>query len=104
MDTLQTWMSQSWFLFTIGFLGMISHFLKKFQDNEVKLTEKDPIKAIFSYFFETDVINTILCVICYVVIFFYMYQQHELSVYTAFSSGYLSDSLLNKAGQKGLSI
>ncbi len=104
MDILHTRMSQPWFLFTIGFLGMISHFLKKFQDNEVKLPEKDPFQAMLNYFFKTDVINTVLCVICYIVLFFYMYQQHMLSVYIAFSSGYLSDSLLNKAEQKGLSI
>lgn len=92
------------FLFLIGFLGMIAHFLKKFQADELKIPSNGVFKVMLSYFFGTDLINTMLAIISYIVLFFIMYQQQALNVFAVFSAGFMCDSLLNKAEQKGISV
>lgn len=96
--------SQQWFLFMIGFFGMISHFLKQYQQNQLSINTNNPFTGMLKYFFKINVINTLLTVISYIVVFFIMYQMKEQGILAAFSAGYMSDSLFNKAEEHGISI
>lgn len=96
--------AQPWFVFTIGFLGMICHFLKKYAKNQLEVKEQNPLKGLYVYFFRTDFVNTIMTVIAYTVVFFVMYQINETGILSSFSAGYMANSLFNKAEEKGIRI
>ena len=96
--------SEQWFLFLIGFLGMISHFLKKYAANQLDIPAQNPLVGMYKYFLGTDIVNTIMTVISYIVVFFIMYQMNEQGILASFSAGYMSNSLFNKAQERGLHI
>ena len=91
-----------YFLFFVGFLGMITHFLKSYQAKQIPVCEKGVCSTLWKYFFKEDVINTILTVIAYIITFFIMYGMEAQTVFSMFSAGYMSDSLFNRAGEKGI--
>ena len=103
-DPMAHLITQQWFLFGIGFLGMMCHFLKKYQSNQLQINTANPLAGMIKYFFQTDVINTFLTVIAYIVVFFIMNQMKEGGIMASFSAGYMSDSLFNKAQDRGIQL
>lgn len=101
---MQELMQQEWFIFSIGFFGMISHFLKKYMKNQLDIRPSNSLAGMYTYFFKTDLVNTMLTIISYIVLFFVMYQMGEHGILTSFTTGYMSNSLFNKAEEKGLRI
>lgn len=97
-------MIQPWFIFLMGFLGMLCHFLKKYAKNQLEINTQNPLKGLYTYFFRVDFVNTIMTVIAYTVVFFIMYQIGETGVLSSFSAGYMANSLFNKAEERGLKI
>lgn len=91
------------FLFLIGFLGMVAHFLKKFQSKQLQIQANQIGSTILDYFFRVDLINTLLTVIAYVVGFVMLWTTNQVNVFGAFSAGYMADSLFNKASGNGSS-
>lgn len=87
------------FLFFIGFLGMVAHFLKKFQAKQLQIHADQIGSTLLDYFFRVDLINTILTVIAYVVGWFILIQTGQLNIASGFSTGFMADSLFNKAGE-----
>lgn len=85
------------FLFFIGFLGMVAHFLKKFQSKQLQIQADQIGSTILDYFFRVDLINTLLTVIAYVVGFVMLWTTNQVNVFGAFSAGYMADSLFNRA-------
>ena len=85
------------FLFFIGFLGMVSHFLKKFQKKQLEIRADQIGSTILDYFFRVDLINTLLTVIAYIVGFIMLFATNQVNVFGAFSAGYMADSLFNRA-------
>ena len=92
------------FLFFIGFLGMICHFLKKYQTKQISIQDKSIGKTLIHYFFRTDLINTLLGIIAYVITFFILYTMGSQTIFSMFSCGYMSDSLFNRSSKKGIGI
>lgn len=101
---MESLMSNPWFIFVIGFLGMVAHFLKKYSMNQLQCSEVNPINSFLNYYFKRDILNTITTVIAYIVVFFVMYQMGETTVFASFSGGYMCDSILNKAEERGLKV
>lgn len=101
---INTLIIQPWFIFMIGFLGMISHFLKRYAKNQLTVDMQNPLIGMYTFFFKVDIINTVMTVIAYTVAFFVMYQMGENSILSSFSAGYMANSLFNKAEERGLKI
>lgn len=104
IQALQITITQNWLLVLVGLLGMISHFLKKYQANQTSMTAYNPLIGMFKYYFEVDVINTLLTFIAFAVMLIVMKQMNETSIFGIFSSGYMCDSLFNKAEERGLKL
>lgn len=104
---ISTLIASNYFLFFIGFLGMISHFLKKYQRNQLNTQvagNVNPLTACLRYYFKHDIINTLLTGIAYTVVFFILYQLQTTDIFSVFSAGYMADSIFNKAEEKGLTV
>lgn len=84
------------FLFCIGFLGIITHFLKKYESDQLNSDIDGRLHNMYVYFFQKNVINTVYSFIAYVILFIITLQMGELGILTMFSAGYMSDSLFNK--------
>lgn len=92
-----------YFLFFIGFLGMITHFLKQYQkDVELRGNTKGRIDGFFYYFFKKNLTSTISSIIAYIVGYFIAYQLKELTIISMFGVGYMCDSLFNKVESKSI--
>lgn len=105
--SFSTLVASNYFLFFVGFLGMISHFLKKYQKNQLNATigtNINPFSACIAYYLHYDVINTILTCIAYIVVFAILYQLGTTDLFSVFASGYMSDSIFNKAEVKGIAV
>lgn len=87
-------------IFLFGFLGMICHFIKKYQRDELDIRRKNLMHAMIKYFFKKDIINTLLTLISYIVVTSIIIEIGEHSLFTAFSVGYMSDSIFNKAEER----
>lgn len=87
-------------IFLFGFLGMICHFIKKYQRDELDIKRRHIVLTMIKYFFKKDAINTVLTLISYIVITGIMIEIGENSLFTAFSAGYMSDSIFNKAEER----
>lgn len=96
--------ANNYFIFLIGFFGMITHFLKKykFQRSSIKMSADHVWLGMYNYFFKLDIVNTMMTVICYIVGYFVAYQLGDTSIYAMFTTGYMSDSLFNRAEEKKL--
>ena len=105
--TFSILIASNYFLFFVGFLGMISHFLKKYQANQLKAeigANINPFSACIAYYLHYDTINTVLTCIAYGVTFAALYQAGTTDLFSVFASGYMADSIFNKAEAKGLTI
>jgi len=94
------------FLFIIGFIGMVSSFLEQYKTNskKIEIKTKNIGSDLINYFFKTDLINTIKTFFAYIVVYFAMYKAGEVGIVATFSTGYMANSLFNKAKAKGLSV
>lgn len=99
--TINTLISQPLFLFFIGFLGMILHFLKSYQAKQLDFATDGVLDGLFKYYFKVDVINTVITAIVYIIFFFVLFEYNKADLYNVFLTGYGADSLLNKASDKG---
>lgn len=88
------------FLFFIGFLGMITHFLKKYEKDELNTAVNGRLHNMYIYFIEKNIVNTIYSFISYIVLFIITYQMGDLSILSMFGAGYMSDSLFNRLENK----
>lgn len=104
MMSLDKMMSTNWFLLVIMLLGMLCHFIKQFQAQRLAINERNPAKAMWQYFFKMNFPSTLLTFIACLVLFFIMHQMKEQGIMTAFTSGYMADSLFNKAEERGLKL
>lgn len=103
--SFSTLIASNYFLFFIGILGMISHFLKKYQLNQLNVSvgaNTNPLFSLLAYYLHFDVVNTILTCIAYIVAFFVLLQLGTTDLFSVFASGYMADSIFNKAEAKGL--
>lgn len=87
-------------IFLFGFLGMVCHFIKKYQKDELEIRRKNVLHTMIKYFFKKDAINTVLTLISYIVVTGIIIEIGEHSLFTAFSAGYMSDSIFNKAEER----
>ena len=86
------------FLFFIGFLGMFSHAVKKYQRKQ--FTGNKGFKdTMIDYFFRKEILNTLLTFIGYIISFFVLYETHQMNIFASFSAGYMADSIFNKFEQ-----
>lgn len=86
--------------FVMGLLGMIVHFITKFEKgpgNGLDLSDTGRIKACWNYFFKVDILNTIKAFIGYIFLFGALYSLGSISMETAIMAGYTCDSAFNKA-------
>jgi len=87
-------------IFLFGFLGMLCHFIKKYQKDELSIRRKNIVHTMVKYFFKKDILNTLTTLIAYVVTTGIIIEIGEHSLFTAFSAGYMSDSIFNKAEER----
>ena len=77
----------------VGILGVVSHFFKQ----KVKGQTAHDIKSWFGNHLK----DTILSLIAFIVTFLIMSQTGDLTVMTAFMSGYMCDSLFTRVNKDG---
>lgn len=75
--------------FIVGLMGVISHFLKQ----KVKGETLNDIKGWFT----DNPKETVLTLIAFIVSFLVLTQTGSMGYFTAFMSGYMSDSIFAKA-------
>ena len=86
------------FLFFIGFLGVFSHAIKKYQRKQFT-GNRGFRDTMMDYFFRKEILNTLLTFIAYIISFFVLYETRQMNIFAAFSAGYMADSIFNKLEQ-----
>lgn len=102
---IHKFISAGWFLFLIGILGMVVHFLEVYQKDVDGLRIKGGrARGLVEYFFKSNPASTIKAVIVYCVGFAVLASADatlaklgwRMDVMHVFLVGYLADAWLNK--------
>lgn len=103
MPTVEMVITNPFFIFSMGLLGMVAHFIKKYQEGPAQsgLTPSaegtNILKAFVRYFFVVDVLNTIRAFIGYCGLMLVLFSLGEAGPVSALVSGITCNSFFNKA-------